>query len=78
MARAFQEHVHPHPELVRVCKEFFGTDDLKSPKLKLAHVCKLDWGREGKGIVSGGASSREDWARPWVLKWGKGKEGFMG
>ena len=49
-----------------------------SPKLKLAHVCKLNWGREGKGFVFGGASSREDWAGPWVLKWGKGKEGFVG
>jgi len=38
VARAFEEHVFPHPELVAVCKEFFGTDDLASPKLKLAFI----------------------------------------
>jgi len=40
VARAFGEHVVPHPELVAVCKEFFGTDDLASPKLKLAFIPK--------------------------------------
>jgi len=38
VARAFGEQVIPHPELVALCKEFFGTDDLKSPKLKLAFI----------------------------------------
>lgn len=38
VARAFGEHVFPHPELIAVCKEFFGTDDLASPKLKLAFI----------------------------------------
>jgi len=38
VARAFGEHVFPHPELVSVCKELFGTDDLASPKLKLAFI----------------------------------------
>jgi len=38
VAQAFGEHVFPHPELVAVCKDFFGTDDLASPKLKLAFI----------------------------------------
>lgn len=38
VARAFGEHIFPHPELVAVCKDFFGTDDLESPKLKLAFI----------------------------------------
>jgi len=38
VANAFGEHVFPHPELVAVCKDVFGTDDLMSPKLKLAFV----------------------------------------
>ena len=47
VARAFREHVFPHPELVAVCKEHFGTDDLTSPKLKLAFIpesSKLHYG----------------------------------
>ena len=40
VARAFGEQVFPHPELVTVCKEHFGTDDLASPKLKLAFIPK--------------------------------------
>lgn len=38
VAQAFGEKVHPHPDLVEVCKQYFGTDDLTSPKLKMAHV----------------------------------------
>jgi len=38
VAKAFGEEVVAHPELVDLCKEFFGTDDLKSPKLKMALV----------------------------------------
>ena len=38
VARAFGEQVHPHPELVALCKQFFGTDDVSSPKLKLAFI----------------------------------------
>jgi FAD synthetase len=38
VAQAFGERVSPHPEMVKLCKEFFGTDDLKSPKLKLAFI----------------------------------------
>lgn len=38
VAQAFGERVFPHPELVAVCKDFFGTDDLTSPKLKLAFI----------------------------------------
>ena len=40
VAQAFGEGVYPHPDLVALCKQFFGTDDLKSPKLKLAFVSK--------------------------------------
>ena len=38
VAKAFNEKIHAHPDLVKVCKEYFGTDDLSSPKLKMAHV----------------------------------------
>ena len=38
VAKAFNECLYAHPELVKVCKKYFGTDDLKSPKLKMAHV----------------------------------------
>ena len=39
VAKAFDEPVFPHPHLVQLCKEYFGTDDLKDPKLKMAMVC---------------------------------------
>ena len=38
VAKAFNEKLTPHPELVELCKKFFGTDDLQSPKLKLAFI----------------------------------------
>ena len=38
VARAFGENIRPHPELVEVCRKFFKTDDLSSPKMKMAHV----------------------------------------
>lgn len=38
VAKAFNETVVPHPEIVALCKKFFGTDDIKSPKLKLAFI----------------------------------------
>ncbi|PIK43299.1 putative FAD synthase [Apostichopus japonicus] len=38
-ARAFGESVKPHPELLRVCKQYFGEDKpLDSPQMKMAHV----------------------------------------
>lgn len=40
VAKAFDEPVFPHPHLVQLCKEYFGTDDLKDPKLKMAMVPK--------------------------------------
>lgn len=38
VAQAFGERVVLHPELVALCKKYFGTDDLNSPKFKLANV----------------------------------------
>ena len=38
IAKAFGEKVIPHPELVELCSKYFKTDDLSSPKLKMAHV----------------------------------------
>lgn len=38
VAKAFEEDVYPHPDLVALCKQFFGTDDVTNPKLKLAFV----------------------------------------
>lgn len=38
VAKAFDEGVVPNPDLVALCKKFFGTDDLRSPKLKLAFI----------------------------------------
>ncbi|XP_064600367.1 FAD synthase-like isoform X2 [Liolophura sinensis] len=38
LSQAFGEPLFHHPELVKVCRKFFGTDDIKSPKLKLAYV----------------------------------------
>ncbi|XP_013410704.1 FAD synthase isoform X2 [Lingula anatina] len=49
VAKAFGESVEPHPELVALCQHYFGTDDLKSPKLKLAHIpksAKLQYGSD--------------------------------
>lgn len=38
-ARAFGESLKPHPELVKVCRDYFGDDKpLDSPQLKMAHV----------------------------------------
>ncbi|KAK6191559.1 hypothetical protein SNE40_003215 [Patella caerulea] len=40
VAMAFNESTHPHPDLVKLIKQYFGTDDLKSPKMKMAYVPK--------------------------------------
>ena len=53
VARAFGEHVSPHPELVAVCKEVFGTDDLASPKLKLAFIPESSTLRYGVDKTTG-------------------------
>ncbi|ELT90649.1 hypothetical protein CAPTEDRAFT_220999 [Capitella teleta] len=47
VASAFQLEVFPHPDLLSLCKEFFGTDDISNPKLKLAFIprtSKLHYG----------------------------------
>ena len=41
VARAFDETVAPHPELVKICSEFYQTSDLSSPAMKLACVLTL-------------------------------------
>ncbi|GLH09039.1 uncharacterized protein GBIM_14186 [Gryllus bimaculatus] len=38
IAKAFGEEVKPHPELVKLCADFFKTEDLNSPAMKLAHI----------------------------------------
>lgn len=53
VAHAFNEHLFPHPELVAVCKEFFGTDDLTSPKLKLAFIPESSTLRYGVDKTTG-------------------------
>uniref|UniRef100_A0A672JA52 FAD synthase n=1 Tax=Salarias fasciatus TaxID=181472 RepID=A0A672JA52_SALFA len=47
IAMAFQEEVHPHPELSRLVEEFFGVVDKDSAAMKLAMVprsAKLNYG----------------------------------
>ncbi|KAK7885934.1 hypothetical protein WMY93_025555 [Mugilogobius chulae] len=49
IAKAFQEELHPHPELSRLVKEFFGTVDKDSAAMKLAMVpqsAKLNYGTD--------------------------------
>lgn len=38
VARAFDETVAPHPEIVKICSQFYKTTDLSSPAMKLACV----------------------------------------
>lgn len=40
VGKAFGEPLEPNPHLVELCKKYFGTDDLNSPKLKMAKVPK--------------------------------------
>ncbi|XP_045175056.2 FAD synthase-like [Mercenaria mercenaria] len=40
VGKAFDEPIEPNPHLVELCKKYFGTDDLNSPKLKMAKVPK--------------------------------------
>ncbi|XP_038051174.1 FAD synthase-like [Patiria miniata] len=41
VAKAFDEPIHAHPELVKLCRHYFGKDkELDSPELKMAHVPK--------------------------------------
>lgn len=42
VAKAFGEKVKPHPELVKICRQYFGEDkSLDSPQMKMAHVSHL-------------------------------------
>jgi len=38
VAKAFGEEITPNPQLVELCSKYFGTNDLDSPKLKMAKV----------------------------------------
>ncbi|KAL4224834.1 FAD1 flavin adenine dinucleotide synthetase [Mactra antiquata] len=40
VGKAFNEPIEPHPHLVELCSKYFGTDDLDSPKMKMAKVPK--------------------------------------
>lgn len=47
VAKAFEESTFPHPELVKICSDFYKTTDLSSPAMKLACVprsAKLKFG----------------------------------
>ncbi|KAM3614284.1 uncharacterized protein V6R79_012187 [Siganus canaliculatus] len=49
IAMAFQEELHPHPELTRLVEEFFGVTDMDSAAMKLAIVprsAKLNYGTD--------------------------------
>ncbi|XP_044065230.1 FAD synthase isoform X2 [Siniperca chuatsi] len=49
VAMAFQEELHPHPELVKLVEELFGVGDRKSAAMKLAMVprsAKLNYGTD--------------------------------
>ena len=41
IAKAFGEKTKPHPELMALLKEHFGTNEVSSPKFKMAHVSIL-------------------------------------
>ncbi|XP_069683628.1 FAD synthase-like isoform X2 [Periplaneta americana] len=38
VAKAFGEPLTPHPDLVRLISDYYKTDDLSSPEMKMAHV----------------------------------------
>ncbi|XP_041367426.1 FAD synthase-like [Gigantopelta aegis] len=47
VAKAFKEDIIPHPDLVELIKKYFNTEDLKSPKMKMAYIprsAKIQYG----------------------------------
>ncbi|OWF52384.1 FAD synthase-like [Mizuhopecten yessoensis] len=38
VAQAFGDKLSPNPDIVKLCKEYFGAEDMSSPKMKLAMV----------------------------------------
>ncbi|XP_062598134.1 FAD synthase-like [Saccostrea cucullata] len=40
VAKAFNDVVSPHPDIVELCRQFWGAEDLSSPKMKLAMIPK--------------------------------------
>nr|CAD7574311.1 unnamed protein product [Timema californicum] len=71
VAKAFGESVAPHPELVRLCKMFYKTDDLNSPAMKLACVpksAKLNFGfdRQGKRTLYPNVSIKNVYIFPGI------------
>ena len=38
IAKAFGEKTKPHPEMMALLKEHFGTNEVSSPKFKMGHV----------------------------------------
>lgn len=38
VAKAFGDKLSPNPDIVKLCEEYFGADDMSSPKMKLAMV----------------------------------------
>ncbi|XP_072172172.1 FAD synthase-like [Diadema setosum] len=52
VAKAFGQKIIPHPELVKICRDYFGADSaLDSPQMKMALVpehCNLTYGKNLK------------------------------
>ncbi|ESO89349.1 hypothetical protein LOTGIDRAFT_106425 [Lottia gigantea] len=53
VAKAFNEKTLPHPDLVQLIKQYFGTDDLLSPKMKMAYVPESAKLQYGESKISG-------------------------
>ncbi|XP_067655697.1 FAD synthase-like isoform X1 [Haliotis asinina] len=53
VAKAFNEEIYPHPQLVELIKGYFGTDDLTSPKMKMAFIPKSATLRYGVNRITG-------------------------
>ncbi|XP_032568871.1 FAD synthase isoform X6 [Chiroxiphia lanceolata] len=52
VAKAFEENVVPHPELVALVHKFFGRTEAQCPEMKLARVpesARLNYGTDGRG-----------------------------
>ncbi|XP_046580781.1 FAD synthase-like [Haliotis rubra] len=53
IAKAFSEETYPHPQLVELIKGYFGTDDLTSPKMKMAFIPKSATLKYGVNKITG-------------------------
>nr|XP_054761805.1 FAD synthase-like [Lytechinus pictus] len=54
VAKAFDEEIVPHPELVKICKDYFGADSsMDSPQLKMALIPKSSTLTFGTNLKTG-------------------------